>query len=183
MTRHQYGILALISQTSFGRDTSGRVTKCWLFSQATNISACKLKPHPLKKTSIFVTFSWIIPWFLKWSREVWKLKAIDQYGCFNCLWYCWCLWYWSLNFKLSPGFLPSDWCQKNISFLAPIRSQSGSNHLELAIVPRGSSRHSLLFFVPYFSAGLDFPSPPLSAPGSPRMGSYLFWPRIKALFN
>ena len=24
-------------------------------------------------------------------------------------------------------------------------------------------------FVPYFSARLDFPSPPLSAPGSPRM--------------
>ena len=26
-------------------------------------------------------------------------------------------------------------------------------------------------FVPYFSACLDFPSPPLSAPGSPRMGT------------
>ena len=38
------------------------------------------------------------------------------------------------------------------------------------IVPRGSTRRSLLlFFVPYFSARLDFPSPPLSAPGSPRM--------------
>ena len=34
---------------------------------------------------------------------------------------------------------------------------------------RGSSRRSLLFFVPYFSARLDFPSPPLSVPGSPRM--------------
>ena len=34
----------------------------------------------------------------------------------------------------------------------------------------GSSRRSLLFFVPYFSVRLDFPSPPLSAPGSPRMG-------------
>ena len=32
-----------------------------------------------------------------------------------------------------------------------------------------SSRRSLLFFLPYFSARLDFPSPPLSAPGSPRM--------------
>ena len=37
------------------------------------------------------------------------------------------------------------------------------------IVPRGSSRRSLLFFVPYFSARLDFPLPPLSAPGSPRI--------------
>ena len=34
---------------------------------------------------------------------------------------------------------------------------------------RGSSRRSLLFFVPYFSARLDFLLPPLSAPGSPRM--------------
>ena len=32
-----------------------------------------------------------------------------------------------------------------------------------------SSRRSLLFFLPYFSARLDFPSPPLSAPGSRRM--------------
>ena len=36
-------------------------------------------------------------------------------------------------------------------------------------VPRGSSRRSLLFFVSYFSARLDFPSSPLSAPGTPRM--------------
>ena len=37
-----------------------------------------------------------------------------------------------------------------------------------------------LFFVPYFSTRLDFPSPPLSAPGSPRMRmmlcyKYLWW--------
>ena len=35
--------------------------------------------------------------------------------------------------------------------------------------PSGSSRRSFLFFVPYFPACLDFLSPPLSAPGSPRM--------------
>ena len=37
-------------------------------------------------------------------------------------------------------------------FLAPIRSQNGGDRLELVwwdIVPRGSSRRSLLFFVPY----------------------------------
>ena len=34
---------------------------------------------------------------------------------------------------------------------------------------KSSSRRSLLFFVPYFPARLDFPSSPLSAPGSPRM--------------
>ena len=37
------------------------------------------------------------------------------------------------------------------------------------IVPRGSSCRCLLFFLPYFFARLDFPSPPLSAPGSPRV--------------
>ena len=30
-------------------------------------------------------------------------------------------------------------------------------------------------FVPYFSACLDFPSPPLSAPGSPRMGKGMWF--------
>ena len=32
--RHQYGISALVSQTSFGGETSGSVAKCRLFSQA-----------------------------------------------------------------------------------------------------------------------------------------------------
>ena len=31
---HQYGISALVSLTSFGGETSGSITKCWLFSQA-----------------------------------------------------------------------------------------------------------------------------------------------------
>ena len=35
---------------------------------------------------------------------------------------------------------------------------------------KSKERRSLLFFVPYFFARLDFPSPPLSSPGSPRMG-------------
>ena len=32
VTRHQYGISALVSQTSFGGETSGSVVKCRLFS-------------------------------------------------------------------------------------------------------------------------------------------------------
>ena len=36
VTRHQYGISALVSQTSFGGETSGSVAKCRLFSQATS---------------------------------------------------------------------------------------------------------------------------------------------------
>ena len=34
VTRHQYRISALVSQTSFGGETSGDVAKCRLFSQA-----------------------------------------------------------------------------------------------------------------------------------------------------
>ena len=34
VTRHQYGISALVSQTSFGGETSGSITKCHLSSQA-----------------------------------------------------------------------------------------------------------------------------------------------------
>ena len=36
VTRHQYGISALVSQTSFRGETSGGVAKCRLFSQATH---------------------------------------------------------------------------------------------------------------------------------------------------
>ena len=38
VTRHQCGISALVSQTSFGRETSGSVAKCRLFSQATMVT-------------------------------------------------------------------------------------------------------------------------------------------------
>ena len=34
VTHHQYGILVLVAQTSFHRETSCGITKCWLFSQA-----------------------------------------------------------------------------------------------------------------------------------------------------
>ena len=34
VTRHQYGISALVSQTSYGGETSGSVAKCRVFSQA-----------------------------------------------------------------------------------------------------------------------------------------------------
>ena len=40
--RRQYGISALITQTSFGGETSGSVAKCWLFSQATYIQHVEL---------------------------------------------------------------------------------------------------------------------------------------------
>ena len=37
VTRHQCGISALVSQTSFGGETSGSVAKCRLFSQASTV--------------------------------------------------------------------------------------------------------------------------------------------------
>ena len=39
VTRHQYGISALVSQTSFGGETSGKFAKCRLFSQANVVPA------------------------------------------------------------------------------------------------------------------------------------------------
>ena len=44
--RHQYGIPTLVSQTSFGGETSGSVAKCRLFSQANII---KFKEIDVKK--------------------------------------------------------------------------------------------------------------------------------------
>ena len=39
VTRHQYGISALVVQTSFYMETMGGVANCWLFSQARFIGA------------------------------------------------------------------------------------------------------------------------------------------------
>ena len=43
VTRHQCGISALLSQTSFSEETSGTVAKCRLFSQATTTKIIKHK--------------------------------------------------------------------------------------------------------------------------------------------
>ena len=40
VTRHQYGISVLVSQTSFGGETSGNVAKCRLFSLAKQYRVC-----------------------------------------------------------------------------------------------------------------------------------------------
>ena len=42
MTRRQYGICALIAQTSFHEENSAGITKYWLFSQATDKSTLKV---------------------------------------------------------------------------------------------------------------------------------------------
>ena len=51
VTRHQYGISAFVSQTSFGGKTSGSVAKCRLFSQANGLLiSSHLKKFPMEKT-------------------------------------------------------------------------------------------------------------------------------------
>ena len=72
VTRHQYGISALVSQTSFGGETSGSVAKCRLFSQAicllTELIDHKriehywgAKPAPPWSTSSFSKTKWQMP--------------------------------------------------------------------------------------------------------------------------
>ena len=53
MTRHQYGISGLTSQTSFRGDTSADVTKCRLFSQAKKLSCFTsgIIPHSARPPS------------------------------------------------------------------------------------------------------------------------------------
>ena len=53
VTRHQYGISALVTQTSFGGETSGSVAKCRLFSQA--------KPYLVTLFSIAFCFRGRLP--------------------------------------------------------------------------------------------------------------------------
>ena len=66
------------------------------------------------------------------------------------------------QFQTVAAVLASDWWQKNTSFLA--------------LSPGALLVVLLLFFAPHFSARLDFPSSPLSAPGSPRMARRVIWP-------
>ena len=66
MTVHQYGISALVSQTSFRRETVCGVMKCQLFSQATAEQASKFKP--LLMTIILVLF--ILPMTVLISKTI-----------------------------------------------------------------------------------------------------------------
>ena len=57
MTRHQYGISALVSQTSFGGEISGSVAKCRLFTQTrTTLAQCRVG-HAFHKLSVILTFA------------------------------------------------------------------------------------------------------------------------------
>ena len=64
------------------------------------------------------------------------------------------------------GLLPSDWAEKQKKF-------SSTNQKPERPRPFGTG----LLFAPFFTALLDFPSPPLSAPGSLRMQNIYCQPR------
>ena len=120
-----------------------------------------------------------------WTRMLWNKLPAKQNGMINLQIYessvkaFTCLANWLDIFSICHVKLSTftkRWRKlrhwKLLCFFCPIRRQNGGYRLELVwpdIVPTGSSRRSLLFFVPYFCARLYFPSPPLSAPGSPRM--------------
>ena len=54
VTRHQYGISLLVSRTSFGGETSGRVWKCRLFSHVTSRTGL-IKHGLIRQESFFFT--------------------------------------------------------------------------------------------------------------------------------
>ena len=54
VTRHQYGISALVLRTSFGGETSGSVTKCRLFSHAKFLLVCEYSCLSLLLTARYV---------------------------------------------------------------------------------------------------------------------------------
>ena len=57
LTRHQYGISALVSQTSFRGKTSGRVAECLLFSQARLLLEIHIPLVSCNKCSFFLSLS------------------------------------------------------------------------------------------------------------------------------
>ena len=65
VTCHQYGISALVSQTSFGVETSVSVAKCRLFSQANGRTDCNLKlAYPFQVSYIKAIDSYLIVSFI-----------------------------------------------------------------------------------------------------------------------
>ena len=72
---------------------------------------------------------------------------------------------------LAKGFLPPTLSSSETQgqIVGARESLNGRKNMARRKVKNGCSRRSLLFFVPYFPARLDFPLPPLSASGSPRM--------------
>ena len=83
VTRHQYGISLLVSQTSFRRETSGGVAKCRLFSQATSSETCHVILSERTKRYMYKPF-----WCLS-SVSIFifilQIKTVDLSNSADCL--------------------------------------------------------------------------------------------------
>ena len=56
VTPHEYGISVLVSQTSFGSETSGSIAKCQLFSQAID-DTDNFVDSPWHRPGLFLVYS------------------------------------------------------------------------------------------------------------------------------
>ena len=80
VTRHQYGISALVSQTSFCRETCGGIAKCWLFSQA-----IKKQTKPWKLYLISRKLTWLTQLDLvtaqgpEWFQNTWRSHSWEPH--------------------------------------------------------------------------------------------------------
>ena len=82
--RHQYGISALFSQMSFGGETSGSVTKCWLFSQATFWLAQQSSTHFCLFYYVFTKCLIHLVWH--YFKKIWWRKIQQPKISVNWLW-------------------------------------------------------------------------------------------------
>ena len=82
VTRHQYRISALVSQTSFGGETSGCVAKCQLFSQANSKTTLKV----FLRTVFFLKTHLNLPFAMKKNcQEIHKYNETSGTGIkFQC---------------------------------------------------------------------------------------------------
>ena len=69
VTHRQYGISALVSQTSFGKETSGSVAKCRLFSQANTVIIRRWK-NPI--SSSWIKHVSAVCTCHRWQSFAWK---------------------------------------------------------------------------------------------------------------
>ena len=81
VTLHQYRISALVSQMSFGRETSGSIAKCWLFSQAMFSQASFLLELRwlLTRGGHIWRFNWITQHTFNRKITGWGIKVIDSF--------------------------------------------------------------------------------------------------------
>ena len=92
VTRHQYGISALVSQTSFGGETCGSVAKCRLFSQAIEFRANSNRftfPFRVRVTEVLLYVASHLNWIPKIMVQFCYLRlylGIENVSCRLLLW-------------------------------------------------------------------------------------------------